>query len=219
VWFCYGEYSGGKANPNTFYNNIFRHIGTQYNEAVSAIILFSPPTGQTDCMFNNVAHDNQPGGTNYFNLNERGGPGGGNLAVYNNTGVVGRARCLICNGSGIGTVTAANNLWITTGSNSSIFGDTSTLSETHSVYMAPTKAASQGYKSANDYAPNSTVGAGISNSAFCNGLSDSTAKSSCLNGTTNRCTFVAADHTVSCPEISSVAGPSSAPRNRTVGAQ
>lgn len=216
VWFCYGEYSGGKADPNTFYNNIFRYIGTQYDEAVSAIILFSPPPGQTDYMFNNVAHDNQPGGTNYFNLNERGGPGGGNLAVFNNTGVVGRARCLICNGSGVGTVTAVNNLWITTGSNASIFGNTSTLSESHSVYITPAKAASRGYKSTNDYAPNLTVGAATSNSALCDGFSDSTARSSCLSGTGDRCTYLISDHTVSCSDLSPVDTSAAVPRNRIV---
>lgn len=219
VWFCYGEYSGGTSNPNTFYNNIFRYIGTEYDEAVSAIILFSPPPGQTDYMFNNVAHDNQPGGTNYFNLNERGGPGGGNLAVYNNTGVVGGAGCFICNGSGVGTVAAVNNHWITRGSTSSIFGDTTKLKESHPLYMTPATAAKQGYTSSNDFAPtalaNLTVGSGANNSGFCDGLSDSTARNSCLSGTTNGCSYLNSNHTVSCPDLSPIARP---PKAWDVGA-
>lgn len=213
VYFCYGEASNGQSDPNLFYNNVFRFIGTEYNQALSALILFSPPSGQTDYMFNTVAHDNQPGGSNYFNLNEAGGPGGGNLSVYNTTGVVGNAGCLICSSSGIGKVTSLNNHWVTTGTASSIFGDLNTLSESGAVYMTPTVAASQGYTAANDYAPMSagvsTIGAGSNQANFCSGLTNTTAQSSCLSGTTNGCSYNSGNHSVSCPGITANARPAS----------
>jgi hypothetical protein len=210
VFMCYGETSNGSSDPNLFYNNIFRYIGTEYSVALSAETFWLfPPSGQTDYVFNNVAHDIYSQ-SNYFNNSQSGGPGGGAVSLYNNTMV----NPYFGNNAGVGTWTSVNNHWITTGSESTIFQNPSNVtSETKAVYMTPTTAASQGYTSANDYSPtlgtNSTVGAGTNNATFCNGLSNAAAKSACLVGTTDGCSYNSSSHSISCPGIVANARPSS----------
>jgi hypothetical protein len=210
---CYGETGNGSGDPNLFYNNLFRYIPDTGDPLSNNAIWFFPPTGQTDYAFNNVAHD-ITAGPNYFMLNQSGGPGGGNLALYNNTMVQGSSGYIIRNNmGGGGTVTSINNSWITTGSQSSVFGTPSTVTETSALYTSPTIALTQGYISANDFAPtlltNLTVTAsGSNNTSFCNGLSNSAAKAACESGTTNGCVYNTANHSVSCPAIAAVGRPS-----------
>jgi hypothetical protein len=114
-----------------------------------------------------------------------------------------------CPGVGSSTASATNNHWVTTATSST----GCTFSETTDLYMTPTTAATQGYTSGNDYAPtsgtNSTVGTGTNNASFCNGLSNAAARSACLAGTTDGCSYNSSSHTVSCPGITANARPAS----------
>jgi hypothetical protein len=209
---CYGETSNGAGDPNLFYNNIFRYIPDSGEPMSDNAIWFFAPAGQTDYAFNNVSHDINAG-PNYYMLNQTGGPGGGNLALYNNTGVLGPSGAIIRNDIGGGSITAVNNHWISSGSLATVFSAVSGVTETNGIYMTPATAASQGYTSANDYAPasssGSTVGAGSNQTSFCNGFSDALAKASCLSGTTAGCSYNVSNHTVNCPGVTPVARPSS----------
>jgi hypothetical protein len=207
---CYGETGNGNSDPNLFYNNVFSNIAAMSNSA----IWFFPPSGQTDYAFNNVSNNVGGNGPDNFMLNQAGGPGGGNLALYNNTLTLGSSSIIVRNDmGGGGTITSVNNHWITSGGMSSVFSSPSGVTETSAVYTSPTTAATQGYTSANDYAPGSssgaTVGAGSNQTSFCNSFSDTLARSSCLSGTTAACTYNASNHSVNCPGISAVARPSS----------
>ena len=204
--FCESEFKGGASNPNIVYNNIWRYIGIEYNQSISYLLDLGTPSGQSDYIFNNVVHDNQPTAiTDYWDTENDSGT----WVVFNNTGSLANsgAGCLVCNGSS--AVTAVNNHWITTGSESSIFSGTSSVTETTPVYMTPTTATSQGYTSANDYAPtlatNSTVTASGTNetSGYCVDavLHNALAEAACLAGTTNGCSYNTSNHTVSCPAI------------------
>jgi len=202
---CAGEASNGQSDPNLFYNNVFRYIPDS-GQPLSMILGNYVPSGQTDYDFNNVFHDISAG-SNYLIVNDPVcGFCGGSVTYYNNTAVEGSSSCLICIAPNTKSITSINNLWIADpATEADVFQNTSIVTENHSVYMTSATAAGQGYKSANDFAPtastNSSVGAGTSNSTFCNGLSDTTAKNSCLSGTTNGCKYVVSNHTVSCPAI------------------
>jgi hypothetical protein len=208
---CYGETSHGSSDPNLFYNNIFRYIGTLGSQALSANTLWlAPPTGQTDYVFNNVIHDLYAN-SNYFNISQASPPiGGGNVAFYNNTFVNPPFNSAWpCPAPAPGSVSSQNNHWITT--YTSTMDGCSFSSETTDLFMTPTLAATQGYTSANDYAPtassNSTVGAGTNNATFCNGLNDSVSKAACLQGFTG-VAYNATNHTVVVPAILGVNRPS-----------
>jgi hypothetical protein len=212
ILFCYGEANqrAGDGTPNLWYNNTFRYIGTDHGVATSAIMLNMPTTGQTDYIFNNVLHDNQPNGGNYWNAGEGAT---GNLVLFNNTGELGTAGCLICNSRTFGTITSVNNHWITAGGLRSIFGTPSKVTEKNAVYMTPRTASRQGYKPANDYAPtaarSSTVGAGTNDTdRYCSTLQSAGASvdaiSACKYGTTDACSYNPETHSVSCPAITAI---------------
>lgn len=204
---CYGETGNGSGDPNLFYNNIFRHIAVMSNSG----IWFFPPSGQTDYMFNTVSYDDGVGGPDNFMLNQTGGPGGGNLTVFNSTF---QGASVFRNDLGGGTLTSINNQYVSTPATAAnVFATPGSVPETTDVFMTDATAATQGYANGNDYAPtlgtNSTVGAGTNRVSFCNSLSDTVAKASCLSGTTNGCVYVTASHTVSCPDLVAVARPTS----------
>jgi hypothetical protein len=211
--FCEGEYSGGSSSPNLFFDNIWRYIGTAYNQAVSYIPNIGTPSGQTDYIFNNVWHDNQPNGTNYLSDEDRAG----NWVLFNNTVemLVNGAGCFVCaTGS---AVTSVNNHWIATpASQSSVFTSTP-KSDSGTVYMTNATAATQGYTSSDDYAPtaatNATVTASGTNetSGYCSAsvLGYSIAEAACIQGTSLGCSYNTTTHTVSCPAVARVARPSS----------
>jgi hypothetical protein len=215
TFMCYGETSNGSTDPNLFYNNIFRYIGTEYSSANSDGTLWIFPTlGQTDYVFNNVAHDIYSP-ANYFSMNQNNHGAGGNAALYNNTWV---CPCDFGNDSPAnGTWSLINNHWVTTATSTSgtFQNPSSVTSETNSLYMSPTgsgSAAAQGYTSANDYAPtsstNSTVTAsGTNDTTFCNGLTNVLAKAACLQGFTG-VAYNATNHTVVVPAILGVNRPS-----------
>ena len=198
VLMCYGEAGLGSSSPNMFYNNVFRYIGTEHSEApsVSTLWLF-PPSGQTDYVFNNVVHDIYSQ-SNYFSLNQGGGPGGGNMTMYNNTMVNAAIGC-----TAGGSITAVNNQWV--GISGSAFN--CSVTESSALYMPAATASSQGYTSANDYAPtlatNSTVGAGANLTSSCTTLP------ALCSGTGTACSYNSTSHTVSCPGTTVNARPSS----------
>jgi len=198
VLMCYGEAGLGSSSPNMFYNNVFRYIGTEHSEApsVSTLWLF-PPSGQTDYVFNNVVHDIYSQ-SNYFSLNQSGGPGGGNMTMYNNTMVNPAIGC-----TAGGSITAVNNQWV--GISGSAFN--CSVTESSALYMPAATASTQGYTSANDYAPtsatNSTVGAGANLTSSCTTLP------ALCSGTGTACSYNSTSHTVSCPATTMNARPSS----------
>ncbi len=212
---CAGE-AGSLTDPNLFYNNIFRY-NPDTGESLSMILGNYVPAGLTDYDFNNIFHDNQNGTqANYLVLNDTNCSSTctGSVAYYNNTMADGGIGAGVVQGCGY----SINNHWISNPATiTNVWGAGNkglcNGSETNPVYMTDAQAVAQGYTSANDYAPtsasNSTAGAGTNNASFCNGLSDSVAKSSCLSGTTMGCQYVIANHTVSCPGITLVARPSS----------
>lgn len=218
AWMCYGEANdsnhGGDGTPNLFYNNIMRYIGTEYSQALSAILWLFPPS--TDYIFNNVFHDiNQ--GSNYFNLCQ-GSCSGSAVDVFNNTFTQGTSGgCILCNDSVGITIQSVNNHWVTSQgtSISDVVTSTSGVTDTTSLYQTPSAASSQGYTSANDYAPtastNSTVTASGTNetSGYCAALQNSIAQTYCTEGTSGACSYNSTNHTVSCPRLTLVSRPSS----------
>lgn len=212
VWQCAGEISNGNSDPNLFYNNVFRYIPDS-GQPLSMILGNYVPAGQTDYDFNNVFHDISAS-SNYIVINDPacafcGGP----LTLYNNTAVQGASTCIVCQGKPT-TITSVNNQWIANPATEAfVFSTTNGVTETTPLYETPSAASSAGYTSSNDYAPTGasspTVGAGTNNSSFCNGLSDSVARNSCLSGTTMGCQYIISNHTVTCPAITPVARPTS----------
>lgn len=203
--FCEGEYAGGSSAPNLWFNNVWRYIGTTYNQAVSYIPDLGTPSGQTDYVFNNVWHDNQPNGTNYLADEDRAG----NWVLFNNTVemMLNGAGCFVCaQGS---AVTSVNNHWIATPATAASIFQTSGESESQAVYMTNATATTQGYTAANDYVPtassNATVTATATNETanYCaaNVLNYPLAEAACIEGTTKGCSENNANHTVSCPAI------------------
>jgi hypothetical protein len=220
VFMCYGEVANGASDPNLFYNNIFRYIGTQYGVGVSAVLWLFPPGGsQTDYVFNNIFHDVYGGG-NYNNFCQvPSGPSCGPAYFLNNTMVAptnggSYSGCVICNGSdGNVPITSANNHWITNGGTgvSAVFQNTTGVTESTPVYQTYSVATGQGYTSANDFAPtsgsDSTVGKGANNTSTCTGL-PTVVQAACELATTKACSYNVSNHTVSCPNLTPVSRPS-----------
>jgi hypothetical protein len=219
VDFCYGEYSGGSSNPNLFYNNIFRYIGTIDSATVSYNFTLDTPSGQTDYVFNNVFHDFYGGtGYNYNALCDGGGCGP--TTMWNNTaeGALPNYGWVWANGGTSVSVTSTNNHWIVAGTGASAsFTGPSLVTESSPVYQTITTANGQGYTSANNFAPtaatNATVTASGTNetASYCadSVLHNAVAEIACIAGTTNGCTYNTSSHSLSCPAITPTARPSS----------
>ncbi len=82
IMFCENEINAGASNPNLFYNNIWRYVGTTYGQSISYMLDMGTPSGQTDYIFNNITHDDQPtnaGG--YWNDEDSHG----SWVLFNNT--------------------------------------------------------------------------------------------------------------------------------------
>jgi hypothetical protein len=225
---CVGEVDNGSSDPNLFYDLLFHDVGTDFGQAISEVIIFNPNivggVHQTDYFFNSIAYNSQPGGSNYFDLNDpNDSTSGGNLTVFNVTGDInatgGSAGCLICNSNGVGSVTAINDHWIggtsSAPNQAAIFADTGTVTETTPVYMSGNAGTSQGYTSSNNFAPtlgtNSTVGGGTNETSLCGNFSssiDPTAQSYCKQGYTG-ISYNSSSNTVSYPAVTPNARPSS----------
>ena len=215
--FCEGTWAGGSSAPNLFYNNIFRYIGTEYNQSISYVLDLGTPSGQTDYVFNNIYHDSQPGSGGNGWIPAEGAKG--SWVIFNNTASTenSSAGCVICNtSSGPTAITAVNNHWITTGGESSVFQYTATVTESTPTYMTPTTATSQGYVSSNDFAPtlstNTTVTAAGTNetSTYCTAavLGLAAAATECANGTSKAISYNTTNHTVTYSGLTLVARPS-----------
>ena len=170
------------------------------------------PAGQTDYIFNNVTHDDQPtnaGG--YWNDEDSHG----SWVLFNNT-IVPMSGGNCCVGNASTPVTAVNNHWVGI-SSSQGFQNASMATETNGLYMSYSTATSQGYTSANDFGPtassNSTATASGTNetSGYCldSVLHDATAEAACRMGTTGSCAYITSNHTLSCPNFAPNARPSS----------
>lgn len=201
VLFCYNEASGGSGNPNVFYNNIFRFIGTSSNPFVGYI--FVPGPGGTDYIFNNVYHDNYAGsGGNYLVTCDQGTCG--QKVMWNNTGEASLPGSIGLWAIGNTSIIAANNHWIT--SDTSAFTVASEVTGTDPVYQTLSAANSQGYTSANDFSPTSSSGATVTASGanetngYCASsvLHNAAAEAACTQGITG-ISYNKTNHTVVYP--------------------
>jgi hypothetical protein len=215
------EFWAGDGTPNLFYNNIIRYIGTEYLTAISDVVTMTPPSasayyGGTDYVFNNVFHDYYLGsGTNYNDWCENDA-GCSRTALFNNTMVAGLPNytgCIMCDQSGGTPVTSVNNDWITNAGSTPgavIANNGSGVTESSAVYMTPAQASTQGYTSANDFAPTSSSGSTVSASGtnetsnYCAALSNSLAETACVNGITG-VSYNSTNHTVVYPAFPAVA--------------
>lgn len=205
LFFCYGEYESN----NFFYNNLFRFIGTEYNQPLSTVLWVNARSGFTDFIFNNVGHDVNCGG-NCMNFADPQGEGTGVSAwVYNNTWESMNNIQIWRNQNATNyTITTANNHYITdngtgcaavwggqfpkiNGGNTSCSGD---------VFQTIAAANAQGYTSANDYAPTSTSTATVGKAAN-QTVMGATVGSAFLKSTSDGCAYNTGNHTVSCPAV------------------
>jgi hypothetical protein len=221
VLFCYSEYAGGSSNPNLYYNNIYRDIGTEYSGPTSGVEMPSPPAGQTDYLFNEVFGDYYANQANYNDICEGGGCGA--MVIFNETAENGLpgygGGCIWCNPSaGVTSITSVNNHWITSGTGTSaVFQTPSQVTETGAVYQTISIANGQGYTDTNNFAPtaatNATLTAAGTNetTGYCadSVLHNAAAEAACVAGTTDGCSYNSTSHTISCPDITAVARPSS----------
>jgi hypothetical protein len=205
LYFCYGEY----ASNNFFYNNLFRFVGTEYNQSLSTVLWVNARTGFTDYIFNNVGHDVNCGG-DCMNFADHTSEGTGTSAwVFNNTWESMNNIQIWRNQNATSyKITTANNHYITNngtgcaavwggqfpsinGGNTSCSGD---------VFQTIAAANAQGYTSANDYAPTSastaTVGKGTNESGMAG-----TFGPAFLQSTSNGCSYNTVNHTVTCPAV------------------
>jgi hypothetical protein len=222
IMFCFSEATKGAGSPNTFYNNVFRHIGTLNSQSVSYELSNQPPTGQTDYIFNNVSWDAQPGGSGQFDFHDNACTGcSGALVYFNNTltsvTTAGTSTVLIGGpGAGSNTTTSVNNHFMTPSGNQIQTWQTAPNTELTPVYMTTANATAQGYTTSNDYQPtvntNSTVTLAGTNetSGFCSHatLNNAAAEAACVLGTTHACTYNSTSHSISCPDITPPAKPS-----------
>lgn len=216
--FCESTWGGGgSSSPNLFYNNVFRYIGTEYGQSISYVLDLGTPSGQTDYIFNNIWHDNNPTASGSYVATEGKS---GSWVLFNNTGemMAGGTGCLICNGSGSSPITSVNNHWISAnGQESDIYQSTSNVTESTTTYMRPSIASSQGYTSSNDFSPtastNSTVTAAGTNETtnYCadTALHSAPAEAACVNGTSKGVGENTTNYTVIVPGITLVPRPSS----------
>lgn len=228
--FCYAEYSGGTGNPNIFYNNIFRNIGTLDGTTLSYNFTLDTPAGQTDYVFNSVFHDlcglynTVPGcgsGTVSYNYNAMCDPGSGcgPTVMWNNTaeGALPSYGFIWGNQNAKVAITSVNDHWIVAGTGpSASFSGPNYVTETVPVYQTISAANGQGYNSSNDFSPtassNATVAASGTNetAGYCadSVLHNAAAEAACTMGITG-VSYNATNHTVVYPAYAPVSRPSS----------
>jgi hypothetical protein len=209
--FCQGEYAGGSSDPNLWYNNVWNYIGE--TNADSYLPDIGTPSGQTDYIFNNIWHDNQPDDEGDYVTDE---DRSGNWVIFNNTAEVvpGSSREIFMTASG-SFITAINNHWVSPNADQADIFESAPASETEAVYMTNTNATTQGYTSSNNYAPtassNSTVTASGTNetTGYCadSVLHNAAAEAACKEGITG-VSENTTTHTVVYPAVTAVARPS-----------
>ena len=219
VDFCYGEYGGGSGNPNLYYNNVFRYIGTLDTAPVS--YSFVPGNDGTDYLFNNVSYEvyDTSGGSNYLVTCDQGTCGA--KVIWNSTCEGALPGYTACWAIGDTTITSVNNHWITNNGSttSAIFVNTLpgySVTESTSLYQTHSTANGQGYTAANGFSPtspsNSTVTASGTNetSGYCadSVLHNAAAEGACKLGITG-VSYNSSAHTVVFPAYTAVPRPSS----------
>jgi hypothetical protein len=222
VYFCYGEYAGGSSNPNLFYNNIFRYIGTLDSATISYNFTLDTPSSQTDYVFNNVFHDFY-GGTAGWNYNAMCDPGGGcgPTIMWNNTAeaALPNYSCCIWNAPANTITNDVNSHYIAAGTGeSAVFGTNGQtgLTQTTPLYQTYSVATGQGYTSNNDFSPTSSSGVTVTTSGtnettnYCadSVLHNATAEAACVQGMTG-ISYNSTTHAVVCPAFTAVSRPSS----------
>jgi len=227
--FCYAEYSGGPSNPNIFYNNIFRYIGTLDGTTLSYNFTIDTPHGQTDYVFNSVFHDlcglfntvsGCGSGSVSYNYNAMCDSGGcGPTIMWNNTaeGALPSYGYIWGNGGAMVAVTSVNDHWIVAGTGpSASFSGPSYVTETVPVYQTISAANGQGYNSADDFSPKASTNTTVTTSGtnettgYCadSVLHNAAAEAACTMGITG-VSYNSTNHTVAYPAFAPVARPSS----------
>jgi hypothetical protein len=200
MWFCNGE----APSDNYFYNNLIRYIGTDYNQDLSAMLWFNPIGGYTDYVFNNVSHDLNCT-ANCMNFHTPSSAA--TMYIYNNT-----MQSKVNNIIWANTVTP--NLTIHDLNNHYITNNGTTCAAVYSytafvngggacsgdVFQTISAANKQGYTSANDFTPTAASTATLKKGLNLTSLI-STFGSAFGSSTTNGCTYVVSNHTVSCPGV------------------
>jgi hypothetical protein len=217
--FCFGEYSGGSSNPNLFYNNIYRNIGTSGAGYAGYILVLDTPSGQTDYAFNNVFHDNyasQGQGLCDNAVSSQCGP----LVLFNNT-IEGYLPSVsgVFNNTDIKwstPITSVNNHWISNSGTtlSAVFTDSALVTESSTLYQTLSTANGQGYTSPNDFSPTSASGGTVTYSGtnettgYCadSVLHNAAAEAACVQGITG-VSYNSTNHTVVYPAFPAVSRP------------
>ncbi len=225
VDFCYGEYPGGTSDPNIFYNNIFRYIGTIGNAGYSSYIFtMDTPQGQTDYVFNNVFHDAySTGNYNATCDTANNGVSCGPATIFNNTSEASTPSlncCIFGNGTGTGvpSFTLVNDYWITNAGTSytAVIGNLNAVTESTPVYQTLSIANAQGYTGSNDFSPTSSSNATVTASGtnettgYCadSVLHNAAAETACTQGITG-VSYNSTSHTVVYPAFTAVSRPPS----------
>ena len=210
VYECSGEVSA--STPNTFYNNLIRHVGTIIPLGVN--IWPEPNTGSTDYYFNNVFYDIHAG-MNYFDIGQNSGPQG-TLDIFSNTfeqtdnQVVFGFLCSYPH-----PFNAVNNHYITDASSPYSGGNcqgtyTTDLAMTHATTTADGYTATETYAYSPPMSNSPTVSAGTNEAAYCTALlnaGETTAAAACQYDTGYGCAYNSNNHTISCPGRASVPRP------------
>ncbi|MGC2234267.1 MAG: hypothetical protein WBA09_22390 [Candidatus Acidiferrum sp.] len=206
------------STSNTFfYNNVITGVAT--GGITKLWVGQSTGAPQTAYVFDNVMYNNAAG--NDVDVCQEGS-NCGTYYYFNNTFECGNASgvddCQAGSGSGYPTQVAywINNHCIAT-SCSNVSLSTYTLHQSNSLIQSVSTASGQGYTAGSTYAfqptlvTGGTVTAGTNEQSLCttiNGI-DTTAGAACQNDTGYACSYNTSNHTLSCPDRSVKARPSS----------
>lgn len=188
----------GQVNDSQFYN--ITNAETAFYTTLHTNVIQQTWPGGTGSVYNNLIYDNNPIGqvigmcptTNFYNnVMWNNGPGGGAdilvdtgvnactvntgtvANVYNNTvDCSNGVSCLRVTRSGqtVGTVNVENNHWITNSGPTSFEATITALKQSNNVSMTTSTASSQGFTSANRYAPTSSSNATVNAAATLSGI-------------------------------------------------
>ncbi len=238
---CNDDSAGAAVNqpqntPNVFYNNIVRHVSTQFTSDGQVNLWFCPET-VPEYWFNNIVYDAGAGNFwDYAGPSSYGCPNTGHQYMFNNTLVDGVQICHVTTVSNGGEYLTVNNEHLI---NSPWSSDATVCiggSSATNVSMSGATATAQGYGTnsgainshssincANDSttpcAPtassNATVGTGANHQDYCNALASYTSESAigtdaanaCKHATTDACAYNTSTHTMMCPAQAAVARP------------
>ena len=242
---CNDDSAGNAVNqpqnmPNVFYNNIVRHVSTQFTSDGQVNLWFCPES-VPEYWFNNIIYDAGNGNFwDYAGPTIYSCPNTGHQYMFNNTLTDGSQPCHVSNVSHGGEyLVVYNQHLINTPFDNGSTTPCTGLSSATNIAMSDSTAVSQGYGSntgrintqssincANDgttpcsptAASNATVGTGANHQDYCSTLASYTsehaigteAANACQHATTDACGYNTSTHATVCPAQTPVARPVSA---------